>query len=90
MLRPAANIVMCGYGNDGSIDDNRPLTCPGGYPWTERTCLPGCGSPPQFCNPANPHDEGSWNTCASSSLQLSSDVFRSLQIPSDLGPAESF
>jgi len=63
VLRPSTANVLCGYGNDGSIDDNRPLTCSGGYPYQESSCVPGCGSPPYFCNPANPHDEGSWNTC---------------------------
>jgi hypothetical protein len=30
VLRPSMANVLCGYGNDGSIDDNRPLMCEGG------------------------------------------------------------
>jgi hypothetical protein len=63
VLRPSMANVLCGYGNDGSIDDNRPLMCEGGYPYSESRCVPGCGSPPAFCDPRNPHDEGSWTTC---------------------------
>lgn len=61
ILRPSTVRALCGYGTDGSIDDNKPLEC-GGYPF-DGPCIPGCGSPPNWCTQENPHDEGAWLTC---------------------------
>jgi hypothetical protein len=60
ILRPSTIHAFCGYGIDGSIDDNKPLSCNHIDP---STCVPGCGDPPRWCNKANPHDEGAWLTC---------------------------
>ena len=60
VLAPSKIQAFCGYGLDGSIDDNKPLTCDsaGG-----NNCVPGCGEPPQWCSRANPNDESPWLTC---------------------------
>ena len=60
VLRPSKVHVFCGYGVDGSIDDNKPLSC-GSV--DAKACVPGCGEPPDWCNKANVHDEGAWATC---------------------------
>jgi hypothetical protein len=60
ILNPAKIHAFCGYGLDGSIDDNKPLSCASTDP---STCVPGCGRPPAWCRKDNPHDEGAWATC---------------------------
>ena len=57
VLRPSTTRLLCAYGVDGSIDDNKPLSC------RNEKCVAGCGSPPDWCNRNNPHDEGAWLTC---------------------------
>lgn len=61
ILRPSKTKAFCGYGIDGSIDDNKPLSCE--TPMDDWKCVPGCGEPPKWCNINNPHDEGAWLTC---------------------------
>jgi len=60
VLRPSETNLLCAYGIDGSIDDNKPLSCD--HVDAER-CVPGCGAPPDWCSKANAHDEGAWLTC---------------------------
>ena len=60
VLRPSRVHVFCAYGIDGSIDDNKPLSCDH---VNDHTCVPGCGEPPDWCDKANPHDEGDWLVC---------------------------
>ena len=60
ILRPSKIHAFCGYGIDGSIDDNKPLSCTRADP---AQCMPGCGEPPAWCSKSNPHDEGDWLTC---------------------------
>ena len=59
VLRPSKARLLCAYGIDGSIDDNKPLSCD----HITARCVPGCGQPPDWCSRANPHDEGAWLTC---------------------------
>ena len=59
VLRPSKANVLCAYGIDGSIDDNKPLSCDG----ASGACVPGCGQPPDWCSRDNAHDEGAWLTC---------------------------
>ncbi|KAL3920511.1 MAG: hypothetical protein SGPRY_005227, partial [Prymnesium sp.] len=52
VLRPETARVYCAYGIDGGIDDgtNRPKLC--AAPQIEQgECLPGCGEPPDWCDP---------------------------------------
>ena len=60
VLRPSKVHAFCGYGVDGSIDDNKPLSCES---VNSQRCVPGCGEPPDWCDRDNPHDEGAWATC---------------------------
>ena len=60
VLRPSKTHVLCGYGTDGSIDDNKPLSCASE---NQHRCVPGCGAPPDWCKKSDPHDEGAWLTC---------------------------
>ena len=76
VLRPEYTVPLCGYGADGSIDDNKVLGCRSPAPgeFTSRharrasaACVPGCSSqpsePPDWCSRTHVHDEGSWLTC---------------------------
>lgn len=60
ILRPSMTRVLCGYGVDASIDDNKPARCDSTNPLS---CVPGCGEPPRWCTKAHPHDENTWMTC---------------------------
>lgn len=60
VLRPSKVNLFCAYGIDGSIDDNKPLSCDH---VDASKCVPGCGSPPDWCSKADAHDEGAWLTC---------------------------
>lgn len=61
VLRPSETNLLCAYGVDGSIDDNKPLSCNGHS--DPHRCVPGCGQPPDWCSRNNAHDEGAWLTC---------------------------
>ena len=60
VLRPSRTNLFCAYGIDGSIDDNKPLSC---NSVDAQRCVPGCGTPPDWCSKNNAHDEGAWLTC---------------------------
>lgn len=60
ILRPSTTTLYCAYGMDGGIDDgsNRPMICKD-TEINEGSCLPGCGEPPDWCDPADP-GKGGW------------------------------
>lgn len=55
VLRPELVQLLCGYGIDGSTDDNKPQCGFRGERLEERdtACVPGCGDPPDWCDPDN-------------------------------------
>lgn len=60
--------MLCGYGGDGSTDDNKPQCdwdgwqspAPGAIATAD--CVPGCGQPPQWCRVFGGQTDG-WQRC---------------------------
>ena len=61
VLRPSRTRALCGYGIDGSTDYNKPNNC--GTGTSDTSCVPGCGSPPEWCDPAQPYNSPSGVLC---------------------------
>lgn len=57
VYRPSKTKVNCAFGRDGAVDDLKPRCREG-----QGACVPGCGSPPNWCDPEHLR-YGGWHVC---------------------------